>query len=110
MLGLYYVQGRREEAHRLGLSLRSIEPDPRDRAQLLLELIRQDAQPIGPDSLIATLEPLVRANPEDHQTAITLGLALVRNSRFDEGLSILRDAVEALRRRRRTPGTPVAGP
>ena len=41
------------------MALHAIEPDPRDRAQLLLELVRQDAQPIGLDSLIATLEPLV---------------------------------------------------
>jgi len=94
LLGLYYVQGRREEARRLGLALHAIEPDPRDRAQLLLELLRQDAQPIGPDSLIKTLEPLVRAHPEDLRTASALGLALVRNSRLDEGLAILRGQVE----------------
>ena len=35
LLGLYYIQGRRAEAHRLGLELHAIEPDPRDRVQLL---------------------------------------------------------------------------
>jgi tetratricopeptide (TPR) repeat protein len=94
LLGLYYVQGRRDDAHRLGIELHTVEPDPRDRAQLMLELLRQDAQPIGPDSLIRTLEPLVRDHPEDLQTAIALGLALIRNSRFEEGLSILRDRVK----------------
>jgi tetratricopeptide (TPR) repeat protein len=94
LLGLYNVQGRREDARRLGLTLHAVEPDPRDRAQLLLELIRQDAQPIDLDSLIATLEPLVRAHSEDLHTALALGQALVRNSRLDEGLAILRARVE----------------
>jgi tetratricopeptide (TPR) repeat protein len=94
LLGLYYIQGRREAAHRLAMTLFEVEPDPRDRAQLLVELLRQDAQPIGADSLIKTLEPTVRARPEDHHTAIALGLALIRNSRFDEGLPLLRAAVE----------------
>jgi tetratricopeptide (TPR) repeat protein len=94
LLGLYYVQGRREDAHRLALALHGVEPDPRDRAQLLLELLRQDAQPIGPDSLIRTLEPVVRAHPGDIQTALALGLALVRNSRVDDGLAILRARTE----------------
>ena len=44
LLGLYYVQGRREDAHRLAMRLYQTEPDPRDRAQLLLELLRQDAK------------------------------------------------------------------
>jgi tetratricopeptide (TPR) repeat protein len=93
LLGLYYIQGRRVEAQRLGMAQYAIEPDPRDRAQLLLELIRQDAQPIGPDSRIQTLEPLVRAHPEDFHTAIALSLALIRFNRIDEGVSILRDQV-----------------
>ncbi len=93
LLGLYYIQGRRADVHRLGMALYAIEPDPRDRAQLLLELVRQDAQPIGPDSRIRTLEPLVHAHPEDFPTAIALGLALIRNSRVDEGLAILRGTV-----------------
>ena len=97
LLGLYYVQGRREDAGRLGLALHSIEPDPRDRAQLLLELLRQDAQRIELDVVIRTLEPLVHDHPEDLQTALALGLALIRNSRLDEGLSILRERVERSR-------------
>jgi tetratricopeptide (TPR) repeat protein len=94
LLGLYYVQGRRDEVHRLAMTQFAVEPDPRDRAQLLLELVRQDAQPIGADSIIKTLDPLVHAHPEDYHTAIALGLALIRNSRFDEGLPMLRIAVQ----------------
>jgi tetratricopeptide (TPR) repeat protein len=91
LLGLYFVQGRRWDAHRLAMSLRKNEPDPGDRAQLLLELIRQDAQPLGADSLIKTLLPIVKARPQDLHSAVALGLALVRNSRADEGLAVLRD-------------------
>ena len=80
------------------MALFDVEPDPRDRVQLLLELVRQDAQPLGPDSIVKTLEPIVRANPEDLHTAIALGLALIRNSRIEEGLAILLDAVEHARR------------
>jgi Flp pilus assembly protein TadD len=94
LLGLYYVQGRRSDAHRLALELHAIEPDPRDRVQLLLELVRQDAQPLGPESLIRTLEPIVRAHSEDRYTAMAMGLALVRNSRADEGLIFLHDLVD----------------
>ena len=94
LLSLYYVQGRREGAHRLALMLHAVEPDRRDRARLLLELVRHDARPIGPDSRIRTLEPLVRAHPEDFHCASALGLALIRNSRIDEGLTILRRLVE----------------
>jgi tetratricopeptide (TPR) repeat protein len=89
LLGLYYVQGRRAEAHALGMALHATEPDPRDRVQLLLELVRQDAQPLGAYSLVQTLEPIVRAHPEELHTPIALGLALIRDSRADEGLSML---------------------
>ena len=41
LLGLYQVQGRREDAHRLGMTLFAREPDPHDRVQLLLELLRR---------------------------------------------------------------------
>jgi tetratricopeptide (TPR) repeat protein len=67
LLGLYQVQGRREDAHRLAIELFGREPNPRDRAQLLLELLRQDAQPISPDSLIQTLGPIVAEHPEDRR-------------------------------------------
>ena len=93
LLSLYYVQGRREEAHQLALKLHTVEPDPRDRARLLLELVRQDARPIGPDSRIKTLEPIVQAHPEDFHSAGALGLTLIRNSRIDDGLAILRGLI-----------------
>jgi Flp pilus assembly protein TadD len=90
LLGLYFVQGRRSDAHRLAMKLRDSEPDPGDRAQLLLELVRQDAQPLSPDSLIRTLEPIVNGHPEDLHSANALGLAFVRNGRTSEGLTALK--------------------
>ncbi|QEH38341.1 Tetratricopeptide repeat protein [Aquisphaera giovannonii] len=89
LLGLYQVQGRREDAHRLAMELFRREPDPRDRVQLLMELLRQDAQPIGTDSLIQTLEPIVAAHPEDPQAAIALARAYLKNSRPGDGLPLL---------------------
>jgi tetratricopeptide (TPR) repeat protein len=102
LLGLYQVQGRREDAHVLAMTLYRREPDPHDRTALLLELLRQDVQPIGADSLIETFEPLAREHSDDVIAAITLGRAYVRNSRFDEGLPILRLAVD------RFPDNPMA--
>ncbi len=94
LLGLYQVQGRREDAHGLAMKLFAREPDPHDRAQLLLELLRQDAQPIRADSLIRTFEPLDNDHPDDMHARIALGRAYVRNSRPDDGLPIIRGVVE----------------
>ena len=102
LLGLYQVQGRREDAHRLAMTLFGREPDPHDRAQLLLELVRQDAQPISADSLISTFEELVKTHPDDPHAAIVLGRAYLRNSRPEEGLPIIRGLVE------RSPDNPSA--
>jgi len=93
LLGLYYVQGRRDEAGTLALRLHASEPDPRDRVRLLLELLRQDAQPIGAYSRVTTFEPIVRDHPDELHATIALGLALIRDSRPDRGLSLLRDAI-----------------
>ena len=90
LLGLYYVQGRCADVQRLGMSLFASEPDRRDRVQLLLELLRQDAQTLGSDSTVKTFEPVVRADSADLYSSIALGLALIRSSRIDDGLSLLR--------------------
>jgi tetratricopeptide (TPR) repeat protein len=94
LLGLYYVQGRRRDAHDLGISLGATEPDPRDRAQLLLELLRQDVIELVPETVVSTLDPVVRDNPDDVHSAIALGLVLVRNSQIERGLSILEGVVD----------------
>jgi tetratricopeptide (TPR) repeat protein len=102
LLELDYLQGRPDDARRLALRLHAVEPDPRDRVQFLLELLRQDAQPLAPGFVVQWFEPVVRQNPADHHAGIALGLALVRVGRVDEGLALLRRAV------RGRPGDPDA--
>jgi tetratricopeptide (TPR) repeat protein len=92
LLDLYYLEGRPDEARRLALRQHAIEPDPRDRVQLLLELVRQDVEPPEPGSLAARFAPVVRAHPDDRHAVLALGLALVRNSQADTGLALLDDA------------------
>jgi tetratricopeptide (TPR) repeat protein len=94
LLGLYYVQGRRDDAHRLAMKLHASEPDLHDRVQLLLELLRQDAKSLVEETLVDTLEPIVREHPEDMYSSIALGRALVHTSRPEKGLTILRRTVD----------------
>jgi len=94
LLGLYYVEGRRQEAERLGLALHVVEPDPRDRVQLLLELVRQDAKPIVPAEIVRVLEPGVREHPDDVPGTIALARAYLKDARHDDGVSLIRRLVE----------------
>jgi len=94
LLELYYLQSRALEAHDLALRLHEIEPDPHDRVQLLLELVRQDAQPPDASSQVDLFEPIVAEHPEDVRSAVSYGLALVRSSRFEEGLDVLLETVQ----------------
>jgi tetratricopeptide (TPR) repeat protein len=89
LLDLYYLEGRGEEARRLALRQHAIEPDPRDRARFLVELVRQDAEPPDPASIVAWFEPAVRHRPAELHAALALGLALVHSSRVADGLEIL---------------------
>jgi tetratricopeptide (TPR) repeat protein len=93
LLELYYLQGRSPASRRLALRMHEVEPDPRDQVQYLLELLRQEAQPPAPESLIRVFEPIVRQNPDDFRANIALGLALERSGRVEPGLEALRDAV-----------------
>jgi tetratricopeptide (TPR) repeat protein len=94
LLEIAYLEGRTEDARRLALRLHEVEPDPHDRVQLLLELVRQDAQPPAPGSLVQWFEPVVERNPAELAPALALGLALVRNGELDRGLDLLRRAAE----------------
>ena len=102
LLDLYYLQGREDEARRLALRLFEAEPDPHDRVQLLLELVRQDARPPAPGSLVKWFTPVVREHPDDLRSTLAMGLALVRDSRLEAGVDLLREAV------RRHPDRPEA--
>src|SRR5262249_50465848 len=43
LLDLYYMEGRTDDARKIALRQQPIEPDRKDRARMLLELVRQDA-------------------------------------------------------------------
>jgi Flp pilus assembly protein TadD len=90
LLHLYYLQGREEEAHRLALRLYRVEPDPHDRALLLLELLRADARPPAPGSVVRLFKPVVQRHPGDLQSAMALGLAQTRAGTIEEGIEQLR--------------------
>jgi tetratricopeptide (TPR) repeat protein len=94
LLEIYYLETRTADARRLAMRLYEVEPDPHDRVQLLLELVRQDAQPPAPGSLVQWFEPVVGRNPEELGPSLALGLALVRNGDLDRGLDRLHRAVE----------------
>ena len=93
LLNLFALQERDAEARILGLTLFQVEPDPHDRVQLLLQLIRHDAHKIAAASVVKQLEPVVAAYPGDTRSRLTLGRALVRDGRFDAGLSMLRQTL-----------------
>jgi tetratricopeptide (TPR) repeat protein len=94
LLTLYYLQGREEEARRLALRLYRVEPDPHDRASLLLELVRQDARPPAPGSIEKLLEPVVRFNPSDLQSGLAMALALTRANKVEMGIDQLHRVVQ----------------
>ncbi len=102
LVDLLDTEGRTEEAHRLGMRLHEVEPDPRDRVKILLEMCRLDIERPDPLSQVIMFEPLVRAHPENLPLNLTLGLALIRVNRSEEGLEVLKGALE------RHPGSPEA--
>jgi len=95
LLGLYYLQGRGQEARKTALALHLTEPDPHDRVQLLLELVRQDARPLDPGSVVENFTSLVESHPDDRRSAEALGLAMIRNSRAEPGLELLSKTAQA---------------
>jgi Flp pilus assembly protein TadD len=94
LLTLDYVQGRAEEARRLGLQLYSVESDPHDRALLLVELLRLDARPPAAGSVIKLFEPIERYRPDEFHTALALGLARTRANQVEQGIDNLRRLVQ----------------
>ncbi len=94
LLDLYYMEGRADEARRLAVRQHETEPDPHDRVQLLLELVRQDAEPPEPSTVIERLNPVVRQSFRETRAAIGLGLAQIHSSKPDVGLHTLRRTME----------------
>jgi tetratricopeptide (TPR) repeat protein len=76
------------------MRLFEVEPDPRDRVRLLLEMSRLDIERVAPGSTVQVFEPIWRQHPAYLPLAMAVGLALVRNGQSAEGLAVLRDALE----------------
>jgi tetratricopeptide (TPR) repeat protein len=102
LLDLYYLEGRGDDARRVALRQYAIEPDRQDRARMLLELVRQDAEPPAPASVVNRFAPAVRRDPGAFRPAVALGLALIRSGRPDQGVTTIREVV------RRRPDDPDA--
>lgn len=94
LLDLLYTEGRVKEAHTLGLRLHTIEPDPRDKVRYLLELGLIDTDKVAPGFQLERFEPLVHEHPDNLPLSITIGLALIRESRADVGLERLRETLK----------------
>jgi tetratricopeptide (TPR) repeat protein len=94
LIDLLDFEGRTEEAHRLGMRLFEVEPDPRDRVRLLLEMSRLDIERVAPGSAVQVFAPVWRQHPAHLPLALAVGLALVHNSQSAEGIAVLRDALQ----------------
>ena len=81
LVDLLDKESRTEEAHRLGMKLHEVEPDPRDRVRILLEMSRLDIEAPDPLSQVPLFEPIVREHPENLPLSITVGLAMTRVNR-----------------------------
>jgi len=93
LVDLLDTEGRTEEAHRLGMRLHEVEPDPRDRVKILLEMCRLDIERPDPLSQVIKFEPLVKEHPENLPLNLTLGISLIRVNRSEEGLEVLKNAL-----------------
>ncbi len=93
LIDLLDKEGRVPEAHALGMKLIDVEPDPLDRARILLNLARLDIDIVNPSSQVIMFESLAREHPENLALNLTLGQALVRDSRGEPGLEVLEAAV-----------------
>jgi tetratricopeptide (TPR) repeat protein len=94
LIDLLDKEGRGEEAHRLGMRLHQEEPDPRDRARLLLEMSRLDIDLVSPGSQVQLFQPLVLEHPENLPLSLTVGMALVRDSRGEQGVAFLESVLQ----------------
>ena len=76
------------------MRVHEVEPDPRDRVKILLEMCRLDIESPDPLSQVLLFEPIVKEHPEHLPLCVTVGLAMIRVNRSEEGLRILGDALE----------------
>jgi tetratricopeptide (TPR) repeat protein len=64
LIDLLDKEGRQEEAHRVGMRMHEVEPDPRDRVRILLEMSGLDIEAPEAHSQIELFEPLVKQHPQ----------------------------------------------
>ena len=93
LLDLLGIEGRIEEAHRLGMRLHEVEPDPRDRVRLLFEVAKLDVNKVARETTLGRFEGLARADPANSTLASIVGLAQIRDGQLDRGLDTLRDSL-----------------
>jgi tetratricopeptide (TPR) repeat protein len=89
LIDLLDKESRTAEAHRLGMRMHEIEPDPRDKIRILLEMSRIDIESPDPLSQVQLFESLVKEHPEFLPLSLTLGQALIHANRSGEGLEII---------------------
>jgi tetratricopeptide (TPR) repeat protein len=94
LLDLLGLQGRLDEAQHLVYRRLDGERSPRERLDLLMRLARLDVDPPDPLLVIRTFEPAVKSVTPDLPSTLACGLALVTVSRSQEGLPMLRLALD----------------
>ena len=92
LLEMYFRLQRWQDAEDLALKLYPIEPDAADRSQLLLELIRQDNERLGPEATVTTLEAVLVNEPENFHVNRVVGLSYVQLGRHSDGAELIQKA------------------
>jgi tetratricopeptide (TPR) repeat protein len=92
LLHVYFIQQRFAEAEELALRVYPIEPEPRDRTLLLLELVRQDNERLGPEATARELEPVTILEPDNASALRALGTTFVQLRRFTDGAALIERA------------------
>jgi tetratricopeptide (TPR) repeat protein len=94
LLELCSVLQRTRDSEELVLRLYSVEANPRGRAELLLELVRQEYERLSPGDTVLALEPVVTTEPENCHALRVLGLSYVQLGRVSDGLPLVQRAIE----------------
>ena len=89
LLELYYLEGRGELARPWLFACTGTSRTRAILPQFLLELLRQDAQPLAPGSVVQWFEPVLEQNPDDFHANLAMGQNLVREGEADRGLALL---------------------
>ena len=77
------------------MRVHEVEPDPRDRVRILLEMSRLDIETPDPLSQVLLFEPLVKEHPEHLPLCITVGTGADSCEPERRGPEIARRGAEA---------------